>query len=65
MFKMFITAKIVGSITRHVLTAAGGYLAAQGLVDPVADGATLEAITGGAVALAGLAMSMIEKYGRV
>lgn len=64
MLKTFITAKILGSITRHLLTAGGAYLATQGLIDPVADGAALEAITGGAVALAGLALSMVEKAGR-
>lgn len=65
MLKMFITAKMVGAVTRHIITAGGAYLAAQGLIDPVADGAALEAITGGAVALAGLALSMVEKAGRV
>lgn len=53
----FITVKVVGSITRHLLTVAGGWLLAQGY----ADAAAVEAITGGAVALAGVAMAVREK----
>jgi hypothetical protein len=64
MLKLLFTPKIVGSLVRHAVTAVGGFMVASGLVDPVADAAALEAIAGGAVALAGLGWSMLEKARR-
>lgn len=57
-----ITKKVVASIVRHVMTAAGAYLVAGGYMDAGAvDGDTWQAITGGAVALGGLGWSFAEK----
>ena len=45
------------SLIRHALSAVGGFLVAQGLTDK----ATVEAIIGGAVALAALGWSLFHK----
>lgn len=48
---------ILASLTRHVLTAAaGGMMVKYGI-----DGATMDAIVGGAAALAGVGWSIWEK----
>ena len=50
--------QIIASIVRHVLTFAGGYLAAKGIN---LDDASIEAIAGGVSAVAGIAWSLYEK----
>jgi len=57
MIQAFITAKVAGAVARHFLTIAGGYLVAQGYADET----TVQQITGGGVALAGVAWSVLEK----
>ena len=51
---------IIMSILRHVLTALGGGIVAKGYID----GAMLEQIVGGILAVAGQAMSLVEKQER-
>ena len=51
---------IIMSILRHVLTALGGGIVAKGYID----GAMLEQIIGGVLAIAGQAMSLVEKNER-
>jgi hypothetical protein len=58
MFEYFITTKVIGAIVRHGIGAVGAFFVASGIVDPVADSVQLEAIAGGAVALAALALSV-------
>ncbi|MCE8508352.1 hypothetical protein KBY28_07795 [Ruegeria pomeroyi] len=57
MMKGFITQKLVGSLIRHTMTVAGGALIAGGYVDE----STWQTVTGGAVALGGVALSVAEK----
>jgi hypothetical protein len=64
MFKHLFTAKVVGSVVRHTITAVGAFFVSTGFVDPVTDAAALEAIAGGAVALSGLFLSFGEKRKR-
>lgn len=55
--KSLLAKKITASIVRHVLTAVGGGLIAQGYVDA----GTWEVVTGGAVAASGVAWAWAEK----
>lgn len=55
-----LNASLVTALLRHILTAAGGALAARHFID----GASVEAITGGAAALAGVAWSFWDKKRR-
>lgn len=55
-----MNATIVSALVRHVLTAIGGGLAVKYGVD----GGTLEAIAGGAAALAGVVWSIVDKRQR-
>ncbi len=48
-------------LVRHALTAGGGWLVSEGLID--AD--QVQALTGGGLALAGVALSVIDKRWRV
>jgi hypothetical protein len=57
MLQSLIFNRVVGPMVRHGATALGGWLAANGY----ADGAAIEAITGGAVAAGGLLVSFAEK----
>jgi hypothetical protein len=57
MLKSLIFNKVAGPLVRHGATALGGWLAANGY----ADGAAIEAITGGVVAAGGLLVSFAEK----
>lgn len=50
----------VQALIRHALTAVGGGLVTSGSID----GQTMEAITGGVIALVGVAWSAWEKYKR-
>lgn len=50
----------VAGIIRHVLTAAGGYLVAKGIID---EGALVEAV-GAIVTIAGLVWSIFQKQGK-
>ncbi len=50
-------ASIIAALVRHILTAAGASLATHYSID----GATVEAIAGGAAALAGVIWSILEK----
>tara|TARA_Y100001001_G_scaffold31345_1_gene26081 strand:+ start:2600 stop:2782 length:183 start_codon:yes stop_codon:yes gene_type:complete len=59
--KTLILSQFVGPMIRHGLTVVGGYLLAEG----VADQAAVDAITGGAVALAGVGMSFWDKKSRI
>lgn len=52
-----LNATIVAAIVRHLLTALGGGLAVKYGVD----GATLDAVVGGAAALAGVVWSIWDK----
>ncbi len=47
-------------ISRHILTAAGGYLVAKGTIDP----AGAEQLVGGILAILGVVASIIDKKGR-
>jgi hypothetical protein len=51
---------IVQAIVRHLLTAVGGGLVANGVVDSQ----SMEAITGGIIAVTGLAWSVYDKYSK-
>lgn len=57
MIKAIVNQKLAGLLTRHIMTAVGGVLIAEGY----ADAETWQTITGGAVALSGLALSGAEK----
>jgi hypothetical protein len=48
---------IVGGFVRHILTAAGGGLVANGTVT----GSEWEAVVGGAVAIIGVIWSVVQK----
>lgn len=48
---------IVGGFVRHILTAAGGGLVANGTVT----GSEWEAVVGGAVAIIGVIWSIVQK----
>ncbi len=52
--------RLVGIALRHGLTVLGGYLLAEGY----ADAAQIDAITGGALAVSGVVMSIWEKNTR-
>lgn len=55
-----MNATIVAAIARHLLTAvAGGFAVQYGV-----DGATIDAIVGGAAALAGVLWSIADKRAR-
>lgn len=61
-FASLITQKVLASIIRHVMTAAGAYLVAGGYLEPGAvEGEAWQAILGGAVAVGGLGWSFAEK----
>ena len=51
---------IIGSITRHILSVAGGFAMAKGWVDE----ATMQAIIGGAASSAAAYWSYVEKKRR-
>lgn len=52
-----MNATIISAVVRHVLTAAaGGFAVKYGI-----DGATIDAIVGGAAALAGVGWSIYDK----
>jgi hypothetical protein len=54
-----MNATIIAAVVRHVLTAlAGGFAVKYGV-----DGSTLDAIVGGAAALAGVGWSVYDKRG--
>ena len=55
-----MNAEVVTALVRHLLTAAGGALAVRYGVD----GATMDAIVGGAAALAGVLWSVMDKKAR-
>lgn len=55
-----MNASIVAAVVRHILTAVGGGVAVKYGVD----GATVETITGGLAALAGLLWSIADKRTR-
>jgi hypothetical protein len=57
MMQSFFTQKLVGTLIRHTMTVVGGALVADGTVDE----ATWQTVTGGAVALGGVALSVAEK----
>lgn len=57
MLQTLILGKLAGPIIRHGATIAGGWLLASGY----ADAAAVEAISGGIIALGGVAMSIAEK----
>ncbi len=61
MLKIFLTKAVLGAVARHFMTTSGGVLVAQGLTD--ASG--VQAMTGGAVALAGVIWSLINKRGLI
>ncbi len=61
MISLFLTRQVIAAMVRHVLTAAGGALVAQGM----ADAATVEAIVGGGVAAVGVVWSILQKRGMV
>lgn len=61
MIGLLVSQKVVGAVVRHVIGAAGVYLAAQGV--EVTPGA-VDQIAGGAVALASVVWSIMEKAGR-
>ena len=52
-----MNATIISALVRHLLTAVGGGLAVKYGID----GATLDAIVGGASALAGVVWSLYDK----
>lgn len=54
---------ILGMIARHLLGSAAGFLAAHGLIG--ADPSATEAFVGAGMALAAVAWSAWQKYGRV
>ncbi|KEP71767.1 hypothetical protein DL1_00430 [Thioclava dalianensis] len=58
MFKALFTRPVVAGVVRHIVGAAGVYLVAHG-VD--ADQTTLDAISGGLVAMAMLGWSVLDK----
>lgn len=49
--------KAISPLVRHGITAAGGYMIAQGHADPEA----ISAVAGGGVAAVGIALSWLEK----
>lgn len=52
-----MNATMISAIVRHLLTAvAGGFAVQYGI-----DGATMDAIVGGAAAVAGVAWSLMDK----
>jgi hypothetical protein len=54
-----MNATIIAAVVRHVLTAlAGGFAVKYGV-----DGSTMDAIVGGAAALAGVGWSVYDKRG--
>jgi hypothetical protein len=55
-----MNAAVIAAIVRHILTAVGGGVAMKYGVD----GATVEAIAGGAAALAGVIWSVADKRKR-
>ena len=55
------TAAAATAIVRHLLTIAGGALAARGVA---VDDGTIELVSGSLVALAGVAWSLVEKKRR-
>jgi hypothetical protein len=57
MVKAIITQKLIGMLIRHGMTVLGGYMVAGGY----ADEEIWQAITGGAVAAGGVALSFGEK----
>lgn len=52
-----LNAQVITALLRHILTAVGGALAARYSLD----GASIEAIAGGAAAAAGVAWSIYDK----
>lgn len=60
-YEDIMNSAVLQSIVRHILTALGGALAVKYGVD----GDTLNAIVGGASALAGVAWSVYDKRQRV
>lgn len=56
----FLTGPVVLGVLRHVLTAAGGALAANGVLEA----AQIETAVGAALTLAGIAWSAWEKKSR-
>lgn len=61
MFKALFTKQVVAGIVRHVVGAAGVYLASHGLQ---ADQTSLDTISGGLVAMTMLGWSVIDKQTR-
>jgi len=55
-----MNTEIITALVRHVLTAAAGAMAVRYGVD----GATMDAIVGGAAALAGVLWSVLDKQAR-
>lgn len=60
MLNEFMTEKLLGMLIRHGMTVIGGFLIAEGY----ADEQTVQSLTGGAVALGGVALSYAEKRTR-
>lgn len=60
MLKSLLLSQIANSVIRHVMTALGGYLMAQGL----ADEGTVSEISGGVIAASGVFLSWAEKQSR-
>lgn len=60
MFKAVFASQIAALAARHAMTAAGAWVMQEG----IADAQTVEAISGGAVALVGLFWSVKEKAAR-
>lgn len=56
----FLTGPVVLGILRHILTAAGGALAANGMLEA----AQVETAVGAALTIAGIAWSAWEKRSR-
>jgi phage shock protein PspC (stress-responsive transcriptional regulator) len=54
---MILNAQIVAAIVRHILTGVAGGMAVKYGVD----GVTVDAIVGGAAALAGVGWSLLDK----
>lgn len=60
MMKALITRKLVGTLIRHGMAVAGGWMVAEGY----ASAETWDVATGGAVALGSVALSAAEKHFR-
>mgnify|MGYP000583775173 CR=1 FL=1 len=58
---MFLMQKVGGAAVRHLATAAGGYLVAQGVVDEQSS----SQIVGAIITVGGFGLSWLEKVQKV